>query len=247
MQNTCLLIAVALLYAEAGIATTVLSPAGTPNSASAIPFLAPSWGVPSVRHQQVYRGSDFEGSGGLQPLWITEIGFKANYSVDLANIEIWFSTTTKGETDLSSVFAENLGTDRALAYGGPLHVVDNDFIPYGFRIQLQTPFLYDPQMGNLLMDVKNYVTATFPQGPGVPLPMMESRDATGDGSASAFSWDVDSPTALVVYNQGLSTLFVVEAVPEPSAFVLLIGGLTVAVALRRWRNRENDPSTKKDQ
>jgi len=214
---------------------------GPINDASAIPFLTDTNGAASVRYQQVYGASDFAGQGSPAYL-ITEISFAAVVAPDRTagpNVQIFLSTTSSSVDSLSPVFANNLGPNNTLVYSGPIDWTAGSRYGHGtfaFGIPLQQPFLYTWSAGNLLMDVRNYQTVP-PPPEGYPHPLFEARNTLGDTVSLAAAFDVNSPTAsLFVNTVGLSTLFTVTGVPEPSSAFLLLAGLSV-LAFLGWRPR----------
>jgi hypothetical protein len=113
---------------------------------------------PSVRFQQVYSASDFQRDGILQ--WqITELRFTVGLdgrSLLLSNVQINLSTTQKVPDGLSSMFAENVGLDNMLVFSGPLLLSAPQTASFNLHIPLQQSFIFDPSVGNLLLDVRNF-------------------------------------------------------------------------------------------
>jgi hypothetical protein len=166
-------------------------------------------------------------------LWITGFSFTAinppnDFIVDLQNIRVELSTTSKMPDGLSSTFAENVGTDNTVVYSGLLR------LNYVTFISLQTPFLFDPAQGNLLMDVRNFAT---PPAPSFGVRQFLGEDTRGDTISSVASLDVNSPTARVG-SGGMVTLFQVTAVPEPSTLLLLLVGGS-ALVVSGWRRKRS--------
>ena len=122
----------------------------------------------SVRYQQIYASSEFGALAG--PRLITEIRFRPGigsilqgpYSISFADIEVNLSTTTVSPAAPSSTFADNVGVDQTNVYSGPLTLSTAYTGPpvgpldFDVVIPLQTPFLYDPSQGNLLLEWKNH-------------------------------------------------------------------------------------------
>ena len=144
-----------------------------PNSATstegdgenAFPFDIASTGrTDTMRYQQLYDASQFSNfsSGGF----ITQIIFRPDafaggaFAATLPDMQINLSTTSVPDDGLSLVFANNIGPDDTVVFSGPLPL-SSDFtggVPKDFDIviNLTTPFFYDPSMGNLLLDVRNF-------------------------------------------------------------------------------------------
>jgi hypothetical protein len=215
-----------------GTVTFIGSPIGFPSGSGPNPFLTDTTFGPSVRYQQVYNASDFLGHGA--PLYrITDLSFGPGTgntmgSTTLSNVQISFSITQRSADQLSSAFADNFGLNTTVVSSGLLQLVFNPVGDWNFSIHLQQPFLYDPALGNLLMDVRNY--QTLPSGP--PGRMAYALSAA-DASSSLFSYNVNSATGLTD-TAALSTRFTVELVPEPSSGLWGLGFGTM-LALYPWR------------
>jgi hypothetical protein len=225
-------------------AASIISPPVAENASLSSPFLVTTNNAPSVRYQQVYGASDFAGQGSPQYL-ITELQFAGGPGsgpIDfvLPNVQIYFSTTARSPDSLSPVFGENLGANSVLVYSGQLHLIRQGFEPFGFHVSFQTPFLYDWNVGNLLMDVRNYQTVPPPPYPLNP-PLFAGVGTLGDSTSLALALDVNSPRADFLTTGGLLTMFTVTGVPEPSTTGLLLVGLTV-LGLRGVRGRGNAPA-----
>lgn len=122
----------------------------------------------SARYQQIYEANDFSSLTG--PELVTHIAFRpdgeiaAGFAATLPNVQINLSTTSVAVDALSNIFAENIGPDETVVYTGALSLSTNWIGPVGgpkefdIVITLQTPFLYDPTLGNLLLDVRNFET-----------------------------------------------------------------------------------------
>jgi hypothetical protein len=213
----------------------VVSPLALGNIEANGPFLVDQRLASSFRYQQVYAASDFARIGS--PMLITELRFDPSegsvFSIDvnLENIRIDFSTTTSVPDGLSAMFAENVGADNTVAFSGPLRFFDTAVETFGVHIPLQTPFFYDPSRGNLLMDVRNYVT--IPAKPfGYPLLIAEGT--LNDSVSTVAAFDVNSPNAPFSGTGGLVTAFTVTPIPEPSTVSLLIICIT-ALGRAVWK------------
>jgi hypothetical protein len=131
------------------------------NGENAYPF-----NVDSMRYQQVYVASNF--SELLYPELITQIIFRPDaeygpaFSATLSNVQINLSTTPASPGSMSFVFADNVGPDDVVVHSGPLVLTSAASGPidgpkdFDIVINLQTPFLYAPSQGNLLLDIRNF-------------------------------------------------------------------------------------------
>lgn len=193
--------------------------------------------------QQVYASDAFGTSG---PLSITELRFRprmANaFSISLSNVGVSLATTPIAPGGLSGTMASNLGGGASAVYSGALALSSlgtsgtpaNDF---DVVVGLQTPFVYDPANGNLLLDWQSLGTvatdggfvnfdALYTEG-GDPFSGMLAPNA-GDSLGSTLAG-------------GLVTQFeansVVEGgvIPEPTGFLLFACGSLLVLAPRRRR------------
>ena len=123
-------------------------------------------GASEMRYQQVFAASDFASFSGPQN--ITQIAFRPDarwgsaFSSTLDDIQINLSTTAKAPDGLSISFSSNIGSDETVVYSGPLSLSSEDIGPaegpklFDIVIDLQSSFEYDPDAGNLLLDVRNF-------------------------------------------------------------------------------------------
>jgi hypothetical protein len=100
---------------------------------------------------------------------------------------------------LSATFANNVGADDTVVFSGPLSLSSAFTGPsagpkdFDIVITLQTPFLYDPSAGNLLLDVRN-----FSGGTTIQFDAEASDSDPVSRTFTAFTGDVNSPTADLV-------------------------------------------------
>jgi hypothetical protein len=179
-----------------------------------------------MRYQQIYDASQFSAvdPGGE---YITEIFFRAdggvlNAGALVTNIQINLSTTPQSVTNLSPSFAHNVGSDDTVVFGPQSLFVEGSCCPgsspqgFGVRIALRKPFFYNPAIGNLLLDVRNFT------GAAASLQSSNRLDAaTETSSASNVADSVDAGSGVVVIS-GLVTMFVMSPIPirTPSLVVV---------------------------
>ena len=106
----------------------------------------------SGEYQQVYSHTQFGASVKILDLefFNTHIDTSAT-AMNSGTLTIYLSTKPADWNSISNFYANNLGADNTLVFSGNLTQ------PWAFgdtlHISLTTPFLYDPSMGNLLMNV----------------------------------------------------------------------------------------------
>jgi len=235
------------LFASPGLALAqnIVVPNSLTNVAgdtgNGLPFNLDAFSQPSERYQQVYASTQF--SSITSPMFVTAISFRvsafggSSFSSILPNVQINLSTTGAAPDNLSTSFASNIGGDDIQVYGGSLTLSSTNTggPPPSFEItiSLQTPFLYDPTAGNLLMDVRNFGAGSTTQ--------FDATFVDGDSVSRAFTYDtsVGSSTADFTDTVGLITQFTFAAVPEPTTWAL-IGMCTVGTGAYTWNRRRKN-------
>ncbi|WP_145367601.1 hypothetical protein [Maioricimonas rarisocia] len=182
------------------------------NGNNGFPFNIAGFGVASQRYQQVYGAPDFAALPG--PVLITELVFRPDgglgrrFNQTLTDIQINLSTTSVEPDNLSSTFADNVGADDTIVFDGALSLSSADTGPaqgprdFDIVIVLETPFLYNPAAGNLLLDVRNYNGGFTTQ--------FDAHNADADAISRASTnqiGDVNSPIATFSNTAGLVTQF----------------------------------------
>jgi hypothetical protein len=206
------------------------------NSNNGFPFNLQLFGLQAQHYQQVYSHTQFP-SGG--PFLITAMAFRPDsqtgnaFSSTLSNIRIALSTTSASPDGLSTTYANNIGANNTVVFNGALSLSSaNTPGPGNTRnfdiiVTLQTPFLYDPNAGNLLMDVRNF-------GGGLTT-QFDAENTAGDSISRVFNLDNNANgTVGIADTFGLVTQFTLAPVPEPGSLAVFgLVGLAGAALLRR--------------
>ncbi|WP_234043116.1 PEP-CTERM sorting domain-containing protein [Luteolibacter yonseiensis] len=188
------------------------------------------------RYQQVFGSGGFSSLTG--PFLITEIAFRPSAAqaafTSTATIQLSLSTTSKAPDGLSTTFAENVGEDPEVVFSGDLAISSAAAGPpagpkaFDIVITFQTPYLYDPAEGNLLIDFRTSATS----GENF---FLDAQSTVGDQISRVYS--NQAPTAVNATTGTAVTLALITrftiTVPEPSSAALIVlGGMTL---LRRRR------------
>jgi hypothetical protein len=231
----------ALIVARQASAATIV----VPNSAAtedASAFV--DGGAGPVRFMQIYDASQFAALS--QPFLITEIAFRPDATPGptgprTVTMQLFASTTSRSVAELSSTFAENIGPDNALLFEGT-QIWSTASLPgpgntkqFDILQPLTTPFLYDPQAGNLVLDFQ----LSSNSGPLI------RRDAAFPHPAINIVVGPGAATTGNVLGFGYVTQFTVEPVPEPSAAVLAgIGAMVAMYCVWQRRKRARNGSSR---
>jgi hypothetical protein len=131
-------------------------------SSNSFPFTATA---AYFHYQQVYAASDFAALSG--PHRITGVQFRPNATStapvwsNTFDLNLRLSTTPALPDALSATFTDNIGADEAVVYSGPVTISTQQVTPispgpahFDVNITFQTPFVYDPALGNLLINLE---------------------------------------------------------------------------------------------
>jgi hypothetical protein len=120
---------------------------------------------PGLRMQSVYDSSNFTAGGVTAPVAVTRLRWRANASSatwaggTYAIATVRMCTATADHAAISTTFAANLGPDLTTVATGPVTFQAGtgagvgSIGPVVVDLSLQTPFLYDPNAGDLLIDI----------------------------------------------------------------------------------------------
>lgn len=231
---------VATQASAADIVTVTPSPTPTGEAQGPAPFTYR--GTTGSRTQQVYSSSFFSGTQSL-----TSLAFRSTpgffNGADYGNVKINLSTTKFGDetgTQLSSTFADNIGSNVHSVYSGALSFAAPTTNGFEYIVKFDNPFLYNPADGNLLLDVL-IPTGTNVGGPGFFLASYDTANQFNDGVFSVNSVFDGSATTGFANTAGTITQFtgtaVSNGVPEPASWAMMVGGLGLAGTAMRRRRR----------
>jgi hypothetical protein len=224
----------AVAMAQRSQATSIVAPNANQNvegdGNNIAPFSAGLFGTgPTERYQQVYSASQFASAGSTFDIGAIAFRLDGNDAPGLesdtyGSIRIDLSTTAFGPNGLSSTFASNVGADDQVVYNGALTLTGSGGQspnPFNLIVALQSPFLYTPSQGNLLLDIR------INQGGSGFLAALDATDASAFTSRVRSFNDVASLTG-TADTIGLVTQFSTPSgVPEPSALTLCAGGIAL--------------------
>ena len=120
----------------------------------------------AVREQDVYGASYFP----TQTIVITGIRFRPEvnqgggqaFTNTISDIQFSLSSTTNAPYQLSSIFADNIGTNVTTVFSGSLPLSSQYAGPaagpkaFDMVVNFTTPFVYNPSSGNLLLDIQDF-------------------------------------------------------------------------------------------
>ncbi|MDQ3213712.1 MAG: PEP-CTERM sorting domain-containing protein [Acidobacteriota bacterium] len=183
-------------------------------------------------YQQVYRAGAFPSAITLRsatftasPEFVSQPGIATTVT---SSLSLGLSTTDAGPTSLRSRFHDNRGPNFVRVFTGVVTGVGAE--PFSFRIAFDTPFVYRPSAGNLLLDVfiNGNVTPdarpfAFAFGPSPDMGRVFHEFGSGESFAGV--------------NEGLLTRFEGTApVPEPGTLLLFATG-GAAIVRRAWKGK----------
>jgi hypothetical protein len=186
----------------------------------------------SHRVQFLFPASDFAGLPEAGRL-ITAFNFRADRTqtqpsaLDFGDERIWMSTTSL--SSLTSVFDDNHGADRLLVHDGPMSYPLLAAGPgpgpadFAAGMPLQTPFHYDPSLGNLLVD--RVVFANSSSGSVASV----DRQSTPEVRIIV----IDDPNATAGGPSNSAPVIQFQFIPEPPTFTLA-GFALACLGMWRW-------------
>jgi hypothetical protein len=221
------------------LAGTIVTPGGPGDAQGPAPIRY--YGSTGSQVQQIYSSTFFSG-----PTQITGLSFRAypgaapsgffSNSVSVSNLSVLLSTTAVSAYENAGLqpnatFAANLGADATTVFSGPITLTTaatgTGPQPFDYTINFTTPFLYNPTSGNLLLDVLIPNGATV-SGGGFGFLTFDNANDNNDGVRSIININSPGPTGFVDTSAAITRFTTAGAVPEPSVWVLMIGGMMFA-------------------
>ena len=199
--------------------------------------------VVDIHSQTVYGRGQFLNAGITGPALISALAYRAApdtgpVSINFTAVAIYASTSPYAPNSsrfnalLTDTFATNLGPDNTLVFSASPLVRSSpgcagpSACPFDLVIAFDAPFLYDPTQGFLLIDA--FLTGISGAGE------LDASDFSPPGGPIAtLVGSLDFPTGEFLDLGGIVTQFTVEAVPEPSSGLLLLGGLALVLLRKR--------------
>ncbi len=145
--------------------------------------------------------------------WRPDRSLSEPLSLPWTHLEARVSATSKDPTNLSWEFAENIGADETLIYNGPITLTTSNSGPaegpreFDYVLDFETPYYYDPNAGNLLIDFTMRGPAT-----GLPtdgccssaVPLLSRWVWDADPDSQYATWESDSlPIIQFVFTSGV--------------------------------------------
>jgi hypothetical protein len=246
----------AALAALAGVAPAQAAPLATDapgvvagNAQGPAPFRF--YGTGGSRTQQVYESRLFGNFGGA-PRAIEALAFRAfpgafasaffGTTLAISDVTITLSTTARGDEGagvLATRFADNVGADATVVFDGALSLTTTAIGSFDYLVMLDTPFVYDPGQGNLLLDVTIPTTATVGGSGLFGFLTFDTVNTLDDGIYAIVSNSNGAATTGVASTAGAVTRFLsqpVVAVPAPGGAALFLLGTLALGTLRPRRH-----------
>ena len=232
MRLTLLLLLLISTVARADLTTTPDLPGASYNS---IPFGA---GSSFSRYQQVHSATEF-----TSPVEISSLAFSPKETGGLmGTIQFRLGVTSVGVGALSTDLDMNITSPMATVFSEPVSqtITSAGHDSFSVEFPFTTPFHYDPNAGNLLIEMTmtngGYVGQTY---------MMSYAPTTTEASRA---WETAGAGAIAsgADSNALRIQMGVTAVPEPSSILMLgcVGcGIGASCYIKRRRRAKAEEAT----
>jgi PKD repeat protein len=217
MQAHVLLAALLPLCAAAAQVTVPTNLIGIEgNSSTAYPW---NWTQP-VTAQYIYDSSNFTSQSIGAPILIQSLRFRANGGGTCTgrvynNVTVKLSTCPVDYLAVVNTFASNHGPDLATVHVGTVTVspITTAATPNAFYVDipLGSPFLYDPNGGDLCVELVH--DGTFTGGTSAAMDLLSTTTTTNLGARVWHSTQANAITAQSVQNNMTTALEIVHAPP----------------------------------
>lgn len=191
-------------------------------------------------YQQLFRASS------LTPAWPTPVkitgvafrvadGASSSFDAVIRDLDIRLSTTPVTPEFMNSSYFANRGTDELSVFSREnIAIFATGGLPqnpFEVKFTFDSPFVYDPSSGNLLMYIAN-------NGPsGAPTPREQALDAHTFGALDSTTPFASVRGSGVSNARGLVAEFAWVAVPEPGVLTLIGIGVGLIGCAARCRQR----------
>jgi PKD repeat protein len=167
------------------------------NSSTTWPF-----DVAAARVLYIYDSSHFTGAGVTAPILIQQLRWRANASTatwtgSSGTLQVDLSTAPIDHLGVSTTWNSNHGANRATVYNGAFTIPPGSSTagvpgPFYVTVSLATPFLYDPNAGDLTIDTTHFgLTAAN-------TPMMDAVTTAGVARARRVYSVANPPAATAI-------------------------------------------------
>ncbi len=206
-----------------------------------------------ARMQQVFNADQF----GTGPITLSEVAFRANgesfggifgfpgtaFTRTTQGFRLQLSTTSASADNLSSSFAANTGADVVdviprsdVTYSSAALSSNGSTKDFDVIFTFTNSFLYDPSMGNLLLDFTSF------GGSNRSGTTLDGQNVLGDGTSSLFRQNGTDGTGSLStfgYVAQFQTTDAMNAVPEPGTWAMMLLGFgAIGFGMRRRKSAE---------
>lgn len=214
-------------------ATSVRIGTPAPGQGNCLPFMCNISGTSSgqtIDYEQVYASSAFSSPMDVSSLTFYESAVGGSDTLLGGTYDFYLSTTGAAVNGLGTNLGSNLGSDNTEVLSVTIPARGTSF-GNSYTFNLSRPFDYNPDLGNLLLDVIVWNQDNVPNGDGNG---SDEVDYSGTQTSRADYFASDGYSA--ADSGGLvTTLGSTTSVPEPGSLVLFAAGLLGLARSQRRR------------